>query len=321
MAGTTTSGPTRALIVANPVSGSHSSELVRDVERICASHLERVAVHLTTGPHDAEAAVRRALRRPVHGDGTARAPFDLVVAVGGDGTVREVAQGLVAGGGGAALAIVPSGTGNSSYRMLWEDRPWEAALSAVLQGARGGAERRRLDLAELRESGNFVFLGACAGVIAEALLTARRLPLHGRSRYARAYAETAGTYTPYPGRVTVDGHVLHEGPTTLANVGGGRYRGGQYLVLPHSRLDDGLLDICVVGAGLPVRELPELTRTGAHLGHPATTYGRGEHIVVERLDGKPLPLEHDGEYQESIGGRATFLACAGLLPVWVPVAG
>ncbi|MEU2355803.1 diacylglycerol kinase family protein [Streptomyces misionensis] len=315
MADTAAPAPTRALVLGNPASGSHSPELVEEVRQLCASYLERAEVHLTTGPGDATVAVRRALER------TDDAP-DLIVAIGGDGTVREVVQGLVPADGCATLAVVPGGTGNSGYKMLWGERPWTESLKAVLtdSGIGGSARLRRLDLARLAETRNYVYLGACSGVIADALLTAKRLPLTGRERYARAFADTADGYAPYPGRVTVDGRVVHEGPTVLANVGGGPYRGGLFHVLPDSLLDDGLLDVCVIGGDVPAAEVPELTREAAHMTHPATVYARGRRITVERTDGGRLPLEHDGEYQHGIGAAATFEVLPGALPVWAPAA-
>ncbi|MBX7549415.1 diacylglycerol kinase family protein [Streptomyces sp. NPDC004232] len=317
MAETAAPAPTRALVLGNPASGSHSPELVEEVRQLCASCLEHTEVHLTTGPGDATAAVRRALGRPA--DAAPGAP-DLIVVIGGDGTVREAVQGLVPTATHAALAVVPGGTGNSGYKMLWGERPWSESLKAILTdtGVGGSVRLRRLDLARLAETRNYVYLGACSGVIADALLTARELPLRGRERYARAYADTAAGYPPYPGRVTVDGRVVHEGPTVLANVGGGRYRGGRFLVLPDSLLDDGLLDVCVIGGGVPADQVPELTLNAAHMDHPATVYARGRTITVERTDGRRLPLEHDGEYQPGIGSAATFEVLPGALPVWAP---
>ncbi|MFJ8885221.1 diacylglycerol/lipid kinase family protein [Streptomyces sp. NPDC102402] len=309
-------GPARVLVLANPASGSHSPHLVREVTDLCAGSVKHVEVHLTSAPGDATGAVCRALERT---DGVP----DLVVVIGGDGTVREVVQGLAFAPGHAALAVVPGGTGNSGYKMLWGERPWTESLKAVLtdSGAGGSARLRRLDLARLAETRQYVYLGACSGVIADALITAKDIPLTGRDLYTKAFADTAAAYVPYPGRVTVDGRVVHEGPTVLANVGGGRYRGGRYLVLPDSLLDDGLLDVCVIGEGVHAADVPELTRTAAHMEHPATVYARGRTITVERTDGLRLPLEHDGEYQHGIGPSATFEVMPGILPVWAPATG
>lgn len=304
--------PRHALIVANPVAGSTSARLVDEVAELCGKWLPDVAVHRTAQRGDAIRAVREACA----GADPAAGP-DMVVAVGGDGTVREVVEGLA--GTSAALFIVPAGTGNSGYRMLWEDRAWQEALSSVLTATGGPtdtARLRRLDLALLAETGARVFLGACSGVIAEALVTARGIPLTGRERYAEAFARTAEAFTPYAGRVTVDGEVLHEGGTVLANVGGGRYRGGGFLVLPRSELDDGLLDVCVIGAEVAPELVPELTRRAEHLALPGVFYGRGRRIVIERLDGLPLCFEHDGELQSETGASMTMEVLPGVLPTW-----
>ncbi|MFP8885475.1 diacylglycerol/lipid kinase family protein [Streptomyces mangrovi] len=307
--------PRNALIVANPAAGTTRTELVEEVVETCRERLGRTTVHVTTCRGDATGAVREALR----GKGREKAP-DLVVAIGGDGTVHEVVEGMVPGRrpATAALAIVPAGTGNSGYRMLWGDRPWRESLGAVLGGPAGGARKRRLDLAALAETGGLVFLGACSGVIAQALETARGIPLTGRPRYERAFARTAASFIPYPGRVTVDGALLHEGDTVLANIGGGRFRGGQYLVLPHSLPDDGLLDICVIGAEVHPREVPGLTLTGGHLDRPGVVYSRGRRITVERLDGAPLCFEHDGELQRGDWRTMTLDVLPGMIPAWGP---
>ena len=324
--------PRRALVVVNPTAGTTRPDLVEQVVGLCRQRLQSVAVHRTTHRGSATEAVRAALA-PVSGP----AP-DLVVAVGGDGTVHEVVEGLraphtteptaptdTASTGtqsagqrpsGAALAIVPAGTGNSDYRMLWADRPWDRCLEATLAGDGDHAQLRRIDLGLLVETGEPVLLGACSGLIAEGLITARAISAAGREKYARALPDAAAGFTPYPGRVTVDGQVLHEGATVLANVGGGRYRGGQYLVLPHSRLDDGLLDVCVVGAQVPATDVPRLAREGLLPEQPGVVHGRGRRIVVERIDGHPLRFEHDGELQHLNWTSMTVEVLPGALGVW-----
>ncbi|MGX7827571.1 diacylglycerol/lipid kinase family protein [Actinokineospora sp. 24-640] len=296
--------PGRALVIANPAAGSARDALLSAVRDACAAHAE-TTMHVTTARGDATETVRRAL--------AGRTPPELVVAVGGDGTVREVVEGM-AGSATATLLVVPGGTGNSVYRMLWGDRPWAEALRAVVAG---DAVRRRLDLARLAETGTVVCLGACSGVVAEALDFAKRTPLAGRARYAKAFGDALAAHRPYPGRVSVDGKVLYEGDTVLANVGGGRYRGGQYLLLPLSELTDGLLDVCVVSDRVPLAQIPDLVRTGAHVGEPGVYYGRGSRITVERLDGENLVFEHDGELVADTASSMSLRVSPGALPVWV----
>ncbi|MGW3658741.1 diacylglycerol/lipid kinase family protein [Streptomyces sp. NPDC005151] len=182
--------PRKALIVANPTADTMHPGALEEVTDLCRERLERVDIHITTRRGSARDVVSEALRQP-----QGAAP-DLVVAIGGDGTVGEVIAGMAGGRrpATAALAIVPAGTGNSGYRMLWGGLPWQDAVRAALTGPFASTERR-IDLALLVETGALVFLGACSGVIAQALETARGIPVTGPARYERALAETAETFT------------------------------------------------------------------------------------------------------------------------------
>ncbi|MFJ8781205.1 diacylglycerol/lipid kinase family protein [Streptomyces sp. NPDC102476] len=297
------------LVIANPVAGTVGEELVRDVAARCARHT-RVTVVRTTAPGDATEAARQAAGRPP-ADG-----IRVVVAVGGDGTVLEVADGLMADGAPGdhvALLIVPAGTGNSGYRSHWGERPWQEAVDHALGSPR--RTLRRLDLARVRELDALVVLGAGAGLTAEVLRSARDLPQRGRARLQAGLEHAAASYTPYQGRVTVDGTVVHEGRTVFVNIGGGRHRAWQYLVLPHSVLDDGLLDICVMGEGTDPVEVPALLRAGRHLERPGAVHRTGRTVVVERTDGRPLSFEHDGELVRYDGTKVTLDVLPGVLPV------
>lgn len=305
-----------ALIISNPTAGTNSPRLVAELTSRCAAFLPDVEVHWTTGPGDATAVARAAAART-----GAPGRLGLILAVGGDGTVREVVEGLVAAGPPSddtrrpALMVIPAGTGNSNYLAQWGDLPWRDAVGA-LAGTGGGAEPeiRTLDLCRLVETGELVLLGACSGLIAQALVFARDVPLTGRPRYQAALARAAAAYRPYAGRVEVDGTIVHEGRTVLANIGGGRHRGGQYQVLPHSLLDDGLLDVCVIGAQMKAADVPKLTRDGGHLGRPGVVYARGRRISVSDTDGEPMWFEHDGELLPREHSTVTLEVMPGLLP-------
>jgi diacylglycerol kinase (ATP) len=213
------------------------------------------------------------------------------------------------------MVVVPAGTGNSNYRAHWGDLSWQRALERALTGVAGGV--RMLDLARYVEGGALVVLGAGAGLTAQVLADARDVALTGRDRLQAGLDRALAGYRPYPGRVLVDGTVVHEGATLFANVGGGRYRAWQFEVLPHSALDDGWLDVCVVGTGCGVDavRLQELMREGRHLDLPDVRYARGRQVVFERTDGEPLCFEHDGELRTDTGSRATLQILPGVLPV------
>lgn len=294
--------PTRCVVVANPTAGTTSRDLIDEVAARCAALVADVRVVRTVRRGDATAGVRAAL---------AAGEPQVIVSVGGDGTTLEVAEGM-AGSDHAALFVVPAGTGNSNYRAHWGEQDWRLSLDTALRAPTRST--RSLDLARVVESGELVLLGAGAGLTAEVLRSARDVTLRGRARLAAGLELAASVYRPYPGRVSVDGVVVHEGQTVLVSVGGGRHRAWQYEVLPSSVLDDGLLDVCVVGAEIVPTRVPDLLREGRHVGAAGVVYERGRRIVIERTDGQPLCFEHDGELATDPGPRVTVEVLPGLLP-------
>ena len=270
-------GAARVLIVANPAAGSVTPALVWEVVRVAKRQVSRVSVRWTNGPCDAFRIAETCTD-------------DVLVAVGGDGTARDVAAGLASGWSRAAMLIVPAGTANSCYHTLFGTTPWQSTVEDALRSP----SPRRLDLARIGD--RMVFAGASAGFSARAIHEARAFTSHaGPARYHAALVNLIPRHQPYQGRVTVDGRVVHSGPTLLVNVGGSRFRGGYFELLPRSVQDDGLLDVCVLDGAHSPAVMMELTRTGAHLGLTGVRYERGRSVRIERTDGHPLWFEHDGE--------------------------
>ncbi len=288
------------LVVANPAAGSlHPDAVARLQEALgCSPLVARdgvVDVAWTTAPgHAAELA--------------ARSSADLVVAVGGDGTVSEVAQALLTAPADRTLCAVPCGSGNSTARNLWGDRSWDD-VAALLADPRGLVHTRRIDLMRLAETGTVALLGASTGFLAQVLVDAQHVDesLTGIDRYYAAAVGILADMPAHPTRVTVDGRVLSDGPTSSVAVGGGRFRARSFQFLPESVLDDGLLDVSTIAAisGAAVDEVAAGIPTGDHLGRPDVTYTRGRHVVVERTDGLPLVAEHDGSVLVGLGSRLT----------------
>jgi diacylglycerol kinase (ATP) len=311
----------RAAVVANPAARGGAVDIADRVAARLRSAGIDTEVLLTQSAGDGVAVARHAVQD---------AGVSLVVAVGGDGTAREVAQGVAEGlgtwsspGGPASaedaprLLVVPAGTGNSLHRALWSDRSWGDVLDTALGGA---AVRRDLDLARIEGHGRAVLLGASAGFLRWAVEATARFPeLAGRELYAAAGLAAAQELRPFAGRVSVDGRVLAEGPLALAAVGGARRRGGSLVVLPHSRLDDGLLDVCVLTARGPDDAIPLLMAAmeGRHLEQPGVCYAQGREVLLEGLDA-PLPFEHDGDLWPGDDREVRLSVVPGAVPVVSP---
>lgn len=311
----------RVLVVRNPAAGGQAGELAATVTaRLEAMGSSVETAETAPGPDGVARVVAVA-----HG-------FDLVVSAGGDGTARQVAEGLARGLGrwphgrtgpapesGPALLVAPGGTGNSVYRALWGDRPFGEVFDDALAPDRH--RLRHLDLGRIEEDDRAFLLGASAGFLARVVEVSQRLQgVSGRERYEAAAVAALDGLRPFPGRVTVDGMTVAEGPLTLVSIGGARHRAGTFQLLPRSVLDDGLLDVCAV-AELSQDGFVELAAevvAGEHLGRPEVAYARGSSIVVERTDGESLAVEADGDLRPSTGSRVTIAVVPAAVPVLAP---
>lgn len=299
----------RVAAIVNPAAGGNGERAAAIMAAVGTASVE---VLTTTAPGDAENIAFK-----LAGEA---APPDIVAAVGGDGTTCEVVTGLYrAREAGAAavppLLVAPAGTGNSTYRGLWNDEDWQTVAGRAL---RGGATARALDLAAIEQNDHVVVLGSGSGLFAASLLATRGRTEKGRELLLAAALEAMSSYVPYPGRVTVDGEVLYEGGIVETIVGGFRYRGGFLNLVPRSVVDDRLLDITLVTAAVDMGVFAQAAFSGDVYEVPGITWGRGARITVERLDGQPLLYEHDGEVMPRTTPSYDIRVVPGALTVLTP---
>jgi diacylglycerol kinase (ATP) len=283
--------PNAPLVIVNPAAGGgRAARLVPWLRERLASRPD-VSLLVTRRVGDAE-------RAAVDADADGR---DRVVAVGGDGTVQEVVNGVMAAGGRSVLGIVPVGTGNDLARSLGLPRDAAAAWTVAigrgwrpidLMLATGGDGRRR-------------WFGSAGGIGFDAQVAAAMAIPAGWQRGRAGYLLTTLTelrrFENRRVELTVDGitttpHVLF---VAIAN---GEYYGGGMRIAPGAAVDDGMLDVCIVGnisRVTALRQLANLYR-GTHVRHPQVKLRRGRSVEISgdagtlvHLDGEPfggLPL-------------------------------
>lgn len=279
------------LVIVNPAAGG--GRVVRSVHWL----RERLAVRpdvrleITGRRGDAEALAADA----------ARTGHDRVVAVGGDGTVQEVVNGLLAAGDPPSLGIVPLGSGNDLARSL--GLPVE--LASAWKFAIGHATRR-IDVAHARNgSGRERWFASAGGIGFDARVAAAMADRSGwqggRAGYLFTTLAELRRFENRRVRLTIDG-ATESADVLFVAIANGAYYGGGMRIAPGASVDDGLLDVCVVGdiSRLTVlRQLPNLYR-GTHINHPGVTMRSGTSIEADsdgdtriHLDGEPfgtLPL-------------------------------
>jgi YegS/Rv2252/BmrU family lipid kinase len=168
-----------------------------------------------------------------------RTQSDLVVVWGGDGTVNEAASALVHTE--VPMAIVPAGSGNGLASDLRIPSDSHAALTVAATAPTLAIDAGAID-------DHYFFNIAGIGVDAVIAAHFAQRPRHQRGFLGYLQLSSAElmryrcqTYT----LVTDDGTVEHR--AMLIAFANGRQYGNGMLIAPGARLDDGLLEVVIVG--------------------------------------------------------------------------
>ncbi len=222
--------------------------------------------------------------------------YELVIAVGGDGTVHEVVNGLmrVPAEKRPRLGIVPLGSGNDFAHSVGMAKDAEDALRQLMHGS-----PRRVDICRLQDSrGRTEYWNNTLGIGFDTTVTlrSRRVPLlSGFPVYLVAVIQTILLDNHANQlQIQMDGTSWDVESLMFVLCNGGR-EGGGFMVSPHSKPDDGVLDyvnIKQVSRGRMFRLLPEVMR-GTHLKFPEIQSGQfhSMEITAER----PMVIHTDGE--------------------------
>ncbi|MCT4356675.1 diacylglycerol kinase [Streptomyces sp. Je 1-79] len=218
---------------------------------------------------------------------------DALVAVGGDGMISLALQAVA--GTRTPLGVVAVGTGNDFARSLGLPlRAPDAAgrLAAELLDGGGG---RDIDLGRVGDR----WFGTVLASGFDSRVNDRgnriRLPV-GRFTYDLAMIAELAAFRPVPYRLTLDDGTERQIRATLVAVGNGTSYGGGMRICAGARMDDGLLDVTVVGdcsRTTLIKVFPRVYR-GTHLDHPVVTVHRARTLTLDApgitgyADGEPL---------------------------------
>ena len=237
---------------------------------------------------------------------------DVILLFGGDGTVHRHLGQLVRLG--LPVLVVPAGSGNDFARSLGLCRVRDS-LTTWRKFCAGEANVRSIDLGVIAAVGNaggapaphgtrYFCCVAGVGLDGEVARRANRLPrwLRGNGGYGLTAVSTIFTFAPLPMKILTSSEgkdewtVRSEQPTLVAAFANTPSFGGGMKIAPRAEMDDGLLDICIVGAVSPFRllRLFPSVYSGHHLSMPEVEYLQASRVRVETEH--PLDVYADGEY-------------------------
>jgi diacylglycerol kinase (ATP) len=290
---TTSPHPKRIVVAINPSARFGAS---RDVGPAVVSTLRGLGHDVTSLQEPDFEQLQQAAKRAL-----AKKP-DAFVVVGGDGMVN-LGTNLVVGTK-VPLGIVPSGTGNDMARGLGIPIDnVEGAITAL--GAALERQPRIIDAVEVTNGdGEKRWFAGVLSAGFDAIVNERANNMRhpkGKNRYLVALARELITLKPIEYRIVFDGVELKT-KGMLVSAGNGTSIGGGMRVTPNALLDDGLLDVMVVGrlSRIAFLKLFPSVFKGTHVSDARVSIHRARRVrieaddVVAYADGErfgPLPVD------------------------------
>jgi diacylglycerol kinase (ATP) len=211
--------------------------------------------------------------------------FDIVVASGGDGTINEVACAMA--GTGIAMGILPAGSGNGLARCLGISMNYALALRTIIRG-----KTKLIDVATV----NDILFTSIAGIGFDAFVAEKfaNSYIRGMVSYMRIVLKEFRKYQPATYNITIDGVPKSSEALMIVFANSDQF-GFNTRIAPDAKVDDGLLDICIIKK-MPVSQL---LNVGYHVmrGTPVKTgyaeYFKGRNISIENTS--EMVMNIDGE--------------------------
>ena len=275
----------RLLFLVNPVSGVNQEKK--------SSLSEQVAEVLDASLFDWEVAVSETpgqlfeLSRAAAENG-----IDVVIAVGGDGTVNQIARGIF--GSKTILGLVPAGSGNGLAHHL--GIPTDVAKSLALISK---MKVKDMDTAQMNDR---LFV-SIAGIGFDALVARKfaRTERRGFLSYLKIVTSEYANYRPRKYKMIIDGKPVERQALFVSFANTNQF-GYNTIIAPDAKIDDGLLDVCIVKK-VPLTQAPQVV--GLLLAKKIGTSGyveiiKAREVKLKRnkkravnIDGEPVKLDKD----------------------------
>lgn len=227
--------------------------------------------------------------------------YDVVVAAGGDGTVNEVINGLMAaklaGKNIPSLGVIPAGRGNDFAASMGLPGDLAHAVAVLAHGT-----GKLIDIGQVTggdyPQGKYFGNGIGIGFDTIVGFEAAKLPsfLSGTPGYLIAAIKTIFLYyKAHTLRITMDQETIEQ-PCLIVSVMNGKRMGSSFMMAPHSKPDDGLLNLMIIDqvSRIGILKLMAKIMKGTQEGQPFVNMPLTSMLEITALTGS-LPVHADGE--------------------------
>lgn len=214
--------------------------------------------------------------------------YDAIIAVGGDGTNFHVLNGLLSCCKPEQIppiAIIPIGSGNSFARDL--------NIYSLDDGIRSIIENNTkwIDVCSFSQGDNIFYFVNLAGLgfVTDVAKTAQKFKWLGDFSYLIGiFHRTVGLHF-HEMELELNDQVI-SGENCFVVFCNSRFTGGNMLMAPEAKIDDGLMDIIIVEKLSRINLLSTLPKiySGNHIKHPAVKYVKTNKAKIKTKPDKAL---------------------------------
>ena len=211
-------------------------------------------------------------------------------SVGGDGTLNEIMQGVI--GTDSEIVVIASGTGNDFLRSVSRYRSMRKIIKNSIN-----ALAVPVDIIKMNKDKyclNILSAGFDA-MIGKNIDKFRWIPLvNGTVKYNLSIIYTLFQNKNFRFKVRLNNNVIKQNFTLVA-ISNGKFYGGGVCPSPEAKIDDGLLDICVVDSTSLITKIILLPKykSGKHLELKQIKMFKTDKISI--VSNKRFPVNIDGE--------------------------
>ena len=202
--------------------------------------------------------------------------YDGIVSVGGDGTNYHVLNGLLKYHHDTELpplGIIPAGRGNSFAKDL-EIHTQEDGFAALCRGT-----TRAVDVCRFTQGNDMYYFVNLMGLgfVTDVAKTASRFAWAGDLSYVIGVLYRTMMLKFHSLEMELDGHII-SGKNCFVEICNSRFTGGDMLMAPKAKIDDGLFDVVIlspIGRTNLISTFPKIFK-GTHGDNPAVSFYQGK---------------------------------------------
>ena len=251
--------------ICNPTAGSGRGKIIGEIiQKILIEKNLPFRMEITQRPGQATEFAKEACDMQA----------DTVLAIGGDGTSLEVARGMI--GRDSALGIIPAGTGNDFVKTLGVPLQPIEALDYILTHP-----PQRTDAGEINGEIFLNEIGTGFDVSVLDYAAKAKKTFRGILPYLYGVLMTLFRFHSIPLTYAIDGGEKVTMDAFVVSAANGGKIGGGIPIAPQAKVDDGKLDVTIVGKVKKTKLIGRLIglMRGKILDFPETQYCRAKSVT------------------------------------------